>query len=80
MKNFGEISNLCNGSEDEIEIDDFKNFELDFKKFNESSFPRVDNENKKIENQFCQVVLYTSRFDKTELKDTCKNEEFEKIK
>ena len=52
IENFGEISNLCDGSEDEIEIDDFKNFELDFKKFNESSFPRVDNENKKIENQF----------------------------
>ena len=52
IENFDEISNLCDGSEDEIEIDDFKNFELDFKKFNESSFPRVDNENKKIENQF----------------------------
>ena len=52
IENFDEISNLRDGSEDEIEIDDFKNFELDFKKFNESSFPRVDNENKKIENQF----------------------------
>ena len=79
IENFDEISNLCDGSEDEIEIDDFKNFELEIKKFNESLFPRVDNENEKVENQFCKVVLYALRFDKTELKDTCNNEEFEKI-
>ena len=70
---------MCDGSEDEIEIDDFKNFELEIKKFNESLFPRVDNENEKVENKFCKVVLYALRFDKTELKDTCNNEEFEKI-
>ena len=79
IENFDEISNLCDGSEDEIEIDDFKNFELDIKKFNESLFPRVDNENEKAENQFCKVVLYALRFDKTELKDTCNNEDFKKI-
>ena len=39
---FDEISNLCEGSEEEAEIDDFKNFEVDIKKFNESLFPRVD--------------------------------------
>ena len=79
IENFDEISNLCDGSEDEIEIDDFKNFELEIKKFNESLFPRVDNENEKVENQFCKVVLYALRFDKRELKDTCNNEDFEKI-
>ena len=79
IENFDEISNLRDGSEDEIEIDDFKNFELDIKKFNESLFPRVDNENEKAENQFCKVVLYALRFDKTELKDTCNNEDFKKI-
>ena len=78
IENFDEISNLCDGSEDEIEIDDFKNFELEIKKFNESLFPRVDNENEKAENQFCKVVLYALRFDKTELKDTCNNEDFKK--
>ena len=29
---FDEISNLCEGSEEEAEIDDFKNFEIDIKK------------------------------------------------
>ena len=32
---------------------------------------------KKLKTNFCKVVL---RFDKTELKVTCNNEEFEKIK
>ena len=35
---------------------------------------------KKLKTNFCKVVLYTLRFDKTELKGTCNNEEFEKIK
>ena len=70
---------MYDGSEDEIDIDHFKTFELDIKKFNESLFPRVGSENEKVENQFCKVVLYAFRFDKTELKDTCNNEEFEKI-
>ena len=39
---FDEISNLCEGSEEEAEIDDFKNFEFNIKKFNESLFPRID--------------------------------------
>ena len=69
---------MCDESEDEIKIDDFKNFELGIKTFNESLFPRVDNENEKVESKFCKVVLYALRFDKTELKDTCNNEEFEK--
>ena len=34
LDKFDEISNLCEGSEEEAEIDDFKNFELDIKKFN----------------------------------------------
>ena len=35
---------------------------------------------KKLKTNFCKIVLYTLRFDKTELKGTCNNEEFEKIK
>ena len=69
---FDEISNLCEGSEEEAEIDDFKNFEVDIKKFNESLFPRVDVD------QFCNAILYALRFDKTGLKDMCNKEEFEK--
>ena len=74
-----EISNLCNGSEDEAETDDFKNFEIDIQKFKDTLFPRVDAENEKIENQFCKTILYALRFDKNGLTDVCNNEDFEKI-
>ena len=74
-----EISNLCDGSEDEAEINDFKNFEIDIQKFKDTSFPRIDAENEKIENQFCKALLYALPFDKNGLTDVCNNEDFEKI-
>ena len=74
-----EISNLCDGSEDEAEINDFKNFEIDIQKFKDTSFPRIDAENEKIENQFCKAILYALPFDKNGLTDVCNNEDFEKI-
>ena len=73
---FDEISNLCEGSEEEAEIEDFKNFEVDIKKFNESWFPRVDVDDEKVHNQFCNARLYALRFDKTGLKNMCNKEEF----
>ena len=75
---FDEISNLCEGSEEEAEIDDFKNFEFNIKKFNESLFPRVDADHEKVQNQFCNAILYALRFVKTGLKDMCNKKEFEK--
>ena len=75
---FDEISNLCEGSEEEAEIDHFKNFEDDIKKFNESLFPRVNVEHEKVLNQFCSLILYALRFDKTGLKNMCNKEEFQK--
>ena len=74
---FDEISNLCEGSE-EAEIDDFKNIEVGIKKFTDSLFPRVDVNNQKVHNQFCNAILYAFRFDKTGLKNMCNKEVFEK--
>ena len=62
---FDEISNLGEDSEEEPEIDNFKNFEVDIKNFNESLFPRVDVEHEKVHNQFSSAILYALRFDKT---------------
>ena len=42
LDNFDELSNLCYGSKEESEIDNFKNFETNIKKFEETLFPRVD--------------------------------------
>ena len=52
IENFDELSNLCEGSEEESEIDNYKNFEVDIKKFNEALFPRVDAEDQEVHNQF----------------------------
>ena len=39
---FDEISNLNDGSDNEIEIDEFEDSEIDLTKFEETLFPRVD--------------------------------------
>ena len=78
IETFDEISNLCEVSKEELEIDNFTNFEVDIEKFNESLFPRIDVEHEKVHNQFSRAILYALRFDKTGLKEMCNNKEFEK--
>ena len=76
---FDQVSNLCDGSDGEIETDEFKNFEIDITKFKETLFPRVDQEQEKVENQFCKAILYDLRFDKNGMKDVCSKKDFEKV-
>ena len=78
FETFHEISNLCECTEIEAEIDDFKSFEKDIEKFEENLFPRVEIEHEKVHNQFCYALLYALRFDKAQLKDLCNKEELEK--
>ena len=61
IENFNEISNLCEGSEDESEIGNFKSFEADIEKFKETLFPRFDIEDQKVYNQFSCATLYALR-------------------
>ena len=77
IEQLDEISNLCDGFDSEIEIDEFKNFEIDITKFKETLFPWVDQEQEKVENQFCKAILYALRFDKNDMKDVCSKEDFE---
>ena len=56
LDNFDEISNLCYGSEEDLEIDDFKNSEVDIKKFEDTLFPKVDKESQKFTIKF--VIQY----------------------
>ena len=77
IEQLDEISNLCDGFDSEIEIDEFKNFEIDITKFKETLFPWVDQEQEKVENQFCKAILYALRFDKNDMKDVCCKEDFE---
>ena len=78
LDNFDELSNLCYGSKEESEIDNFKNFETNIKKFEETLFPRVDIEDQKIHNQIFYAILYALRFDKDGSKNKCDKTEFQK--
>ena len=44
---FDEISNIHDGSDNEIEIDEYENSEIDLTKFKETLFPRVDEQQQK---------------------------------
>ena len=56
---FNELSNLCDGSDDESVIDEFQESEVDFKRFVETLFPRVgDDEQKKKKLKTSFVRLY----------------------
>ena len=79
IEQFDEISNLCNGSDSEIQIDEFQSSEIDITKFKETLFSRVDEAQEKVENQFCKPILYALRFDKNGPKDLCSKEDFGKV-
>ena len=64
IEQFDEISNLDDGSDNDIEIDQFESCEIDLKKFRVILFPKVDEEKQKIENQFCKAILYALRYEK----------------
>ena len=79
IEQFDEISNLFDASDSEIQIDEFQSSETDITKFKETLFPRVDEAQEKVENEFCKVILYALRFDKNGTKDVCSKEDFEKV-
>ena len=60
IKNFEENSNLCESSEDELEIDDFKNTKEKMVSLNETLFPNTHDKN----NQLINILLLAIRFDK----------------
>ena len=79
IEQFNDISNLCDGSDGDFEIEKFKIFKIVITKFKETLFSRVDQEQEKVENQFCKAILYALRFDKNGMKDVCSKEYFEKV-
>ena len=72
IENFEEISNLCKGSEDELEIDDFKNAKEKIVSFNEMLFPNTHDKN----NRLINVLLLVIRFDKVGKTNVCDQNEF----
>ena len=61
---FDEMSNLCESSEEECEIEDFKNSKQNIKKFHENLFPKANIEQQKEHNQFVRGLtkLMKKRF------------------
>ena len=76
IKQFDEISNLNDGSDDQMEIYEFKESKIDIEKFNKTLFPKESESN---ENQFCKVVLYAIKFAINGTKNICSKEDFEKV-
>ena len=78
LDNFDETSNLCYDSEEDLEIDDFKNSEVDIEKFEDTLFPKVDKESQKVHDQICYTILYALKLDKNKSTDECNVTEFQK--
>ena len=79
IEQFDEISNLSDESDKRNANDEFKSSAINITKFKETFFPRVDEVQEKVENEFCKAILYTLRFDKNGTKDVCSKEDFEKV-
>ena len=79
IENFGEISRLCESSEDEAEIDDFVTSAEKVKKFRESLLPKFNSDEKTVHNNFIRVILYALRYEKENKTDLCDKNEFKKV-
>ena len=79
IDNFDEISNLRESSEEETEIDDFKNSEEKVKKFSQSLLSK-SNENEEDEHiRFIKAILYPIRYEKENKTNICDKNEFKDI-
>ena len=75
IENFDGISNLCEISDEELEIDDLKNAKEKIENFSEILFPKTNNEN--IENnRLSTLLLLAIRFDKAGKTNVFSFEEF----
>ena len=79
LQDFDEISNLCQISEDEAEIENFEKVSEKIKAFTESLLPNIESENGTEQNNFIRVILYALRFDKTNKKDICNKNELKTV-
>ena len=79
IKNLDEISNLCESSEEELEIDDFKNSDEKIKNFIENLLPKVNEQEEWGHNTFMRAILYAIRYEKNNKTNICNKNEFEEV-
>ena len=68
-----ELSNLCETSEEEGEIDDFKDTEKRIDKFKETLFPVPGSKNDNC-NSFVNAIFYAVRFNNEQKTEFCSSE------
>ena len=79
IDDFDEISNLCESSEDEAEIDEFENAAEKVKCFGETLMPKTKSEQETDYNNLIKVTFYAIRFDKQNKTDICDKNGFKKV-
>ena len=79
IDDFDEISNLCESSQDEAEIDEFENAAEKVKCFGETLMPKTKSEEETDYNNLIKVILYAISFDKQNKTDICDKIDFKKV-
>ena len=79
IENLDEIPNLCESSEEELEIFDFKNSEEKIKNFTENLLPKENEQEENEHNTFMRAILYTIRYENNNETNICNKNEFEEI-
>ena len=79
IENFDEISNLCESSDDEAEVDDFDTSAEKVKNFRESLLPKPNSDEETVHNNFLRVILYALRYEKENKTDICDKNELKKV-
>ena len=64
IENLDEISDLCENSEEELEIEDFKNSEEKIKNFTENLLSKANEQEERDHNTFMRAILYAIRHEK----------------
>ena len=74
IENFDEVSNFCKSSEEEGQVDEFKDVEKTIERFEETLHP---NREEKTINSFVYTILFALRFDVSEKLDVCTENELQ---
>ena len=76
---FDEVSNFCKSSEEEREVDEFKDIGKRIEKFEEMLHPIVDANNEGGQNSFVCAILYALRFDISLKVNVCTEKELQEM-
>ena len=71
IKNFVEISNFCERSEEKGKVDKFRDVEKRIEKFEETFHPSAVNGEERVNSSFVFAILFALRFDVSEKLDVC---------